>query len=75
MKTAMKLLTFVLTLALILTSFAEEAPVSVTITAVGDCALGGLAFHPDSGQEAFEEYAAKYGYEFISWEPDADAAD
>ena len=64
MKTAMKLLTFVLTLALILTSFAEEAPVSVTITAVGDCALGGLAFHPDSGQEAFEEYAAKYGYDY-----------
>ena len=38
--------------------------VSITITAVGDCTLGGLAFHPDSGQVQFEKYAEKYGYDY-----------
>ena len=34
----------------------------------------GVRLHGPAGSYV-EEYAAKYGYEFISWEPDADAAD
>ena len=47
-----------------LPTYAEEGVVPITITAVGDCTLGGLAFHTDSGQAAFEDYAARYGYDY-----------
>lgn len=58
------LLVTVLLLLCAFSSPAEEEGVSVTITAVGDCTLGGLAFHPDSGQTRFEAYAAEYGYDY-----------
>ena len=56
---------FVLIVSFLLPFRAEEAPIRITLTAVGDCTLGGVANHTASSEALFAKTVDKNGYEWF----------
>ena len=63
-----KLLSLMLTLMLMISTFgafAEKHGVTILITCVGDCTLGGVANHTASSEKMFAKLVDSYGYDYF----------
>ena len=63
-----KLLSLMLTLMLMISTFgafAETDGVTILITCVGDCTLGGVANHTASSEKMFAKLVDSYGYDYF----------
>ena len=63
-----KLLSLMLTLMLMISTFgafAEKDGVTILITCVGDCTLGGVANHTASSEKMFAKLVDSNGYDYF----------